>query len=99
MNKRGRHLRYGSSEIGMAKLEVILLFAALLASAAAAPYDLDDGKRKQRMFQSLPLRDVPGLNFQSLARRRLILRRKMVSGKCFFMREEKNLVPFQNLAD
>ena len=48
MNKRGRHLRYGSSEIGMAKLEVILLFAALLASAAAAPSDLDDGKRKQK---------------------------------------------------
>ena len=37
MNKRGRHLQYGSSEIGMVKLEVILLFAALLASAAAAP--------------------------------------------------------------
>ena len=52
MNKRGRHLQYGSSEIGMAKLEVILLFAALLASAAAAPYDLDDGKRKQKMFQN-----------------------------------------------
>ena len=37
----------------MVKLEVILLFAALLASAAAAPYDLDDGKRKQKNVPEL----------------------------------------------
>ena len=60
MNKRGRHLQYGSSEIGMVKLEVILLFAALLAPAAAAPYDLDDGKRKQKNVPELAIEGRPG---------------------------------------
>ena len=45
-----------------------LLIAALLASASAAPYDLDDGERKQNKSQNLPLTSVvPAFHFHCRA--------------------------------